>query len=202
MNKIRYVVSNIILAIAAIIIIMLLVRLIFDALGLNIAIVYSITDGVFAPFSGAWPERVFGLNPNILLAIVSYALLGLLAEQIITTPLQTSFGNIILEVFKSIFRIVEYVLFYRFALMFLGAGSLSTFVAFIYNLTAGADMLLRTYVIDLGPFKLEVITLALFSIALVVDAFLENLLERVFGDITRAEKFQFITRKETVTTSY
>ncbi len=190
MKELRFWVGNLIYFFAAILIILLGFRLIIELLGLSnsLSFLITITDLFFSPFAntfGKLPIAKGFLDFNILYSIIAIVFIALLIEQIILGFLQNSIKNFIIEFFISVFKFLEYIIMARILFKLFAANN-TGLVSFVYSLTGGENGVLSTGIINFNnTYKFELITLIILIIIIVLDIFIEKILEGFLGSIER-----------------
>jgi len=188
MRETRITLSNIIYLIFAVPVLLLGVRFIIELLNLSTSLNFylNLTNFILQPFIPAFMDFklvIFTMDSNIVLGIISYVSIAIILEQLVSIPLQTSFRNIVLEIFGAIFKIIEFILVFRLFLVFFNANNLALAVRYItdwsYPLVSGINSFLPTIIV--GPYKFEMGTFILLILIVIIDTIVNQIIKLVFA---------------------
>lgn len=181
MKDIRKKVRAFILAITGVIVTLLVVRVILLFIGANqshalVSIVMGITDWFVQPLFYVAPGQIVsGVDINSVLAIIIYAILGILVSEFVTAFLQDNPWEIFIQIQDAFFKVVEFILVVRITLKLFGiTSSAGPFVGQVYNLTEWSQGILPSPNFLSG--YLEISTIIILVVIVAIDLALEGVI--------------------------
>lgn len=190
MEALRKRFRQVVLAITALLITLLLIRITLLLVGTAqshplVQGILSLTGPLVAPFSGFdLLFEITGFDLSALVAIVVYAIMGILIVEVFTAFMYDKVEDIVINVVDGIFKWIEFLLVCRivFALAAINP-QINWFVQLIYNATNWSTGLVNS-VRFVGGF-LEISTMIVLVIVVAIDLATEGILKSLF---TRSKK--------------
>lgn len=200
MKDIRNKVRAFILAITGLLVTLLVVRVILLFVGANqshplVSLVLGLTDLFVQPLFYVAPgEIIAGVDLNSVLAIVIYAVLGILISEFVTAFLQDSAWEIFIQIQDAFFKVVEFILMVRIVLKIFGiTSSAGPFVGQVYSLTEWSQGIIPSPNFLSG--YLELSTIIVLIVVVAIDLAMESVIKSISQKL--AEKRQNSQQRET-----
>lgn len=198
MEALRKRFRQVVLAITALIITLLLVRITLLLIGTArthtvVQAILSLTGPLVAPFSGFdLLFEITGFDLSALVAIVVYAIMAILIVEVFTAFMYDKIEDIIINVVDGLFKWIEFLLVCRivFALAAINP-QINWFVQLIYTATNWSTGLVNN-VRFVGGF-LEISTMIVLVVVVAIDLATEGILKSLF---TRSKKESAAPKEE------
>lgn len=190
MTQIRTKVRAIILAITGLIVAILIVRIgldLFSASTSNsfIKFFFDISNPLIDQFDGVIEQSrnssFRNVNVSAIVAIVIYAILGILISEIVTSFLYESYENIVQNLVDIFFKVLEFLVFSRIVIDFFLIQDRATFIQRINDLTNWTqDAFIAVKFLE-GRVNLSAIIILI--IIVVFDIVTESLIKSIFSTV-------------------
>lgn len=196
MKDVRVRFRSLILIIIGIISTILVMRILLEIITNNrtnilINFIFSLSDVLIFPFENTLdlPNNSFfqTFNGDAIIALVAYVFIGIAISEVVTAFLYDKFEDIIQNLLDGIFKVIEFLLFFRIVLDLFNLFDRRTapfFIQSIFNLTDWAEGI--PFRIDLLQGFLNVSVVIVLIIVVIIDIFTERFMASVFESIGRS----------------